>query len=150
MLCKTYSDLWNLDTVALRYFNVYGERQPTRGQYAPVTGIFESQAEQGGPLTVVGDGRQTRDFVHVGDVARANLMAANRVDDFGGEVYNIGSGESHSVIALANFIGQGLLIDFLPEREGEAQDTLADISKAKDAFGFRTTIGLLPWLTKRM
>ena len=65
-----YSDLYGLETVVLRYFNVFGERSPTRGQYAPVIGIFQRQRDAGEPLTIVGDGTQRRDFIYVGDVAR--------------------------------------------------------------------------------
>ena len=75
-LCKMYTDLFDLDTVIFRYFNVYGPRQPVRGQYAPVLGIFKRQKDAGEKLTIVGDGNQRRDFVHVEDVARANVMAA--------------------------------------------------------------------------
>ena len=71
-----YYELYGLPTVSLRYFNVFGERSPTRGQYAPVIGIFQRQRDAGEPLTIVGDGSQQRDFVYVGDVARANYLAA--------------------------------------------------------------------------
>ena len=75
-LCKMYTDLFNLDTVIFRYFNVYGERQPIRGQYAPVIGIFLRQLEVGQSLTIVGDGEQRRDFTYVKDIVNANIMAA--------------------------------------------------------------------------
>ena len=73
-LCKMYTQLYGLPTVAFRYFNVYGERQPLRGQYAPVIGIFLRQKAAGEKLTIVGDGNQRRDFTHVSDVVRANIM----------------------------------------------------------------------------
>ena len=75
-LCKMYTDLFGLDTVIFRYFNVYGERQPVRGQYAPVIGIFLRQLASGEILTIVGDGQQRRDFTYVKDIVNANIMAA--------------------------------------------------------------------------
>ena len=66
---KMYNDLYGIETVSLRYFNVYGNRQAHKGQYAPVIGIFQKQKNEGKPLTIVGDGEQSRDFVHVADVA---------------------------------------------------------------------------------
>ena len=81
-LCKMYNDLFGLRTVFFRYFNVYGERQPLKGQYAPVIGIFLRQRDAGEPLTIVGDGEQRRDFTHVSDVVQANILAATaEVDD---------------------------------------------------------------------
>ena len=75
-LCKMYSDLFGLETVIFRYFNVYGERQPLRGQYAPVVGLFLEQMKKGEPLTIVPDGEQRRDFTHVSDVVSANILAS--------------------------------------------------------------------------
>ena len=80
-LCKLYTEMYGLPTVVLRYFNVYGERAPRKGQYAPVIGIFKRQKEAGEPLTIVGDGLQRRDFVHVSDVVNANIRAAAAVVD---------------------------------------------------------------------
>ena len=74
--CKMYTDLYGLKTVVFRYFNVYGERSPVFGQYAPVIGIFLKQKNEGKSLTIVGDGSQRRDFIHVKDVAAANILAA--------------------------------------------------------------------------
>ena len=92
--CKMYSDLYGLETVVLRYFNVFGERSPRRGQYAPVIGIFDRQRLSGEALTIVGDGTQRRDFIYVGDVAKANLIAAEATLDkkYFGQFFNIGSG----------------------------------------------------------
>ena len=89
-LCKMYTDLFGMKTVTFRYFNVYGDRAPRTGQYSPVIGIFFRQRDAGEDLTIVGDGEQRRDFVHVSDVVSANLAAAfNDVDDVHyGQVYN--------------------------------------------------------------
>ena len=76
-LCDMYTKLFGLKTLTLRYFNVYGERQPLKGQYAPVVGIFLRQVESGEPMTIVGDGLQRRDFTHVSDAVEANILAMN-------------------------------------------------------------------------
>ena len=103
-MCKMYSDLFDLNVVNLRYFNVYGERQPLVGQYAPVVGLFLEQWKRGEPLTIVGDGEQRRDFTHVRDVVRANIAAAERASDISGEIINVGTGTNHSVNQVANMI----------------------------------------------
>ena len=102
-----YYDLYGLETVCLRYFNVFGPRSPSRGQYAPVIGIFERQKENDEPLTIVGDGSQRRDFVHVEDVCRANYLASimpikKGGHDYAGEVFNVGSGKNYSVQEVAD------------------------------------------------
>ena len=84
-ICKMYNDLFGLKTIFFRYFNVYGERQPLIGQYAPVVGLFLEQKKKGEPLTIVGDGEQRRDFTHVSDVVQANILAATK--DIDGEFY---------------------------------------------------------------
>ena len=105
-LCKMYTDIYGLNTIIFRYFNVFGERAPRKGQYAPVTGIFLRQKAAGEPLTIVGDGEQRRDYIYVKDVANANVMAAisNPDDDAYGQVYNVGSGKNYSVNEIASFI----------------------------------------------
>ena len=114
--CKMYSDLYGLETVVLRYFNVFGERSPTRGQYAPVIGIFQRQRDTGEPLTIVGDGTQRRDFIYVGDVARANYLASLMpgVRDHLGEVFNVGSGVNYSVQEIADAISDNQT--YIPKR----------------------------------
>ncbi len=131
-LCKMYTDLYGLDTVIFRYFNVYGERQPLRGQYAPVIGIFLRQKNAGEPLTIVGDGEQRRDFTHVSDVVEANIDAM--LCNFSGIEINIGTGKNTSVIDLANMIGGE--IKYIPERPGEARETLASVYKAAIALNW--------------
>ena len=97
--CKMYYNLYGLETISLRYFNVFGERCPTRGQYAPVIGIFDRLKEAGESLTIVGEGSQRRDFIHVKDVAKANFLAAITPVDkkYLGEVFNVGSAKNYSV-----------------------------------------------------
>ena len=127
-LCKMYTDLFGLKTITFRYFNVYGERQPLKGQYAPVIGLFQKQHAEGIPLTIVGDGLQTRDFTHVSDVVEANLAATKCQSGFG-EIFNIGTGEQLSIIDLANLIDTNII--HIDPRPGECRFTQADISKSK-------------------
>ena len=145
-LCKMYTDLFDLPTVIFRYFNVYGERAPRKGQYAPVIGIFQRQKEAGQSLTIVGDGEQRRDFVHVKDVARANIMAAisNAEPESYGQVYNIGFGKNYSVNEIASFISDDTIN--IEPRDGEARETLANIDKVYNTFGWRPEIDVKDWI----
>jgi len=145
-LCKLYTSLYGLKTVIFRYFNVYGERSPTTGQYAPVIGIFLKQKELGDALTIVGDGEQRRDFIHVQDVVNANIMASlsNSEDDCYGKVYNIGSGENISIKEIANIISNNQV--HIPPRDGEARTTLANIDRVQKTFGWTPKIKLKEWI----
>ena len=125
-LCQMYYSLHGLRTITLRYFNVYGARQPLKGQYAPVIGLFEEQKKRGEPLTIVGDGEQRRDFTHVSDVVNANLCAM--MTNWTG-VMNIGTGKNHSVNEIAAMISDNTVN--IPARDGEARETLADCDRAK-------------------
>ena len=136
-LCKMYTDLYGLNTIIFRYFNVFGERAPRKGQYAPVTGIFLRQKVAGEPLTIVGDGEQRRDYIYVKDVANANVMAAisNPDDDAYGQVYNVGSGKNYSVNEIASFISDNTIN--IPPRIGEARNSLANIDKIQKTFAWK-------------
>lgn len=133
---RLYHDLYGLETVALRYFNVYGPRQS--GEYAGVISVFREQAANGGPLTVHGDGTQTRDFVHVADVVRANCLAATT--DATGRAYNVGTGTSVSIRKLAELVQEltdgSVPIDHVEAREGDIHRSCADISRARDTLGY--------------
>ena len=137
-MCKMYTDLFGLKTIIFRYFNVYGPREPLKGVYAPVVGLFLRQAAKGEPLTIVPDGHQRRDFTHVIDVVNANICAM-RLDNHNnyGEVFNVGTGRNHSVRELAAMISDNT-IDIEP-RVGEARITLADNEKIKQVFGWEPT-----------
>ena len=144
-LCKMYTDLYGLETVSLRYFNVFGERSPTVGQYAPVIGIFQRQAASGDALTIIGDGSQRRDFVHVQDVARANYLAALApIYHMLGFVYNVGSGKNYSIQEIANAISDNQV--YLPERPGEATTTLANIDRIGEVIGWKPEIDVMDWI----
>ena len=143
--CKMYYNLYGLETVVLRYFNVFGNRSPARGQYAPVIGIFQRQKEAGESLTVVGDGSQKRDFIHVQDVAKANYLAAtSELDGHFGEVFNVGSGSCYSIQQIADAISDNQT--YIPTRKGEMDTTFADISKIKKVIGWEPEIDVLDWL----
>jgi len=124
-LCKIYTELFGLKTVTFRYFNVYGPREPLKGPYAPVVGLFLRQKKAGEPLTIVGDGFQRRDFTHVDDVVEANIRAMFYEGD--SLVFNVGTGCNHSVLELAKMISD--TIKFIPPRQGEAKETLADVEQ---------------------
>lgn len=149
-LCKMYTDLFGLPTICFRYFNVYGERQPLRGQYAPVIGIFLRQKAAGEPLTIVGDGEQRRDFTHVSDVVNANIMAAisNPETSAFGQVYNVGTGKNHSVNEIAKQISDSTVN--IPPRIGESRVTLADNEKLKKTFGWESKVQLEDWIGKTL
>ena len=146
--CKMYSDLYGLETVVLRYFNVFGERSPRRGQYAPVIGIFDRQRLSGEALTIVGDGTQRRDFIYVGDVAKANLIAAeaNLDKKYFGQVFNIGSGINYSVQEIADAISDNQT--YIPKRDGEMETTWSNIEKASEILGWKPEVDVLEWIKK--
>jgi UDP-glucose 4-epimerase len=149
-LCLMYTDLFGLNTVILRYFNVYGERQPTKGQYAPVVGLFLKQAESNEPLTIVGDGEQRRGFTHVSDVVMANILAATAdVDEKAfGAVYNIGNKINYSINQIADLISTNQTN--IAARPGEAKETLADNSKFKAVFNWEPKVSLVEWVKDAM
>ena len=143
--CKMYTDLYGLETVVLRYFNVFGDRSPQRGQYAPVIGIFQRQRDAGEPLTIVGDGSQRRDFVHVEDVARANYLASLMpLKGHEGEVFNVGTGSAYSIKEIADAISDDQV--YIPKRDGEMETTFADISKIGEVIGWKPEIDVLDWI----
>jgi len=138
-LIELYSKLYEINYTIFRYFNVYGERSPVFGPYAPVLGIFLKQLSNGQNLTIVGDGEQRRDFIHVKDVAGANMhVYENNV--FLNDVMNVGYGENISINELANFLSNEPKV-YLEKRPGEARNTLADITKILK-IGWKPTINL--------
>jgi len=139
LYCRLYSQLFSLETVCLRYFNVFGPRKTAGGSYPMVIPTFLKQKSEKKPLTIVGDGEQTRDYVYVSDVVEANLKAWHS-DVKKGEGINIGSGQQVSVNEIAKIIGgatsQG------PERKGEMRFIQADNTKAKQLLGWEPTVSL--------
>lgn len=136
-MCKLYSSLYKLETASLRYFNVYGYREPSKGPYAPVVSKFINQHKAGEFLTIVGDGEQRRDFTHIDDVVDANIAAMNCKTPLYGEIFNIGAGRNFSINELAQMISSKY--QYLPERPGESRETLANNTKAKDILDWTPT-----------
>jgi len=134
---RLWHELHGIETVTLRFFNVYGPHMDPEGAYALVVGKFLKLRQEGKPLTICGDGSHTRDFVHVSDVAQALIAAAERQSVGNGEVINIGSGESTSVGTLAQLIGGE--VDYQPPRI-EPKHTRADTTEAQ---------ALLDWVPRK-
>lgn len=134
--CLFWNNLYKIPVVSLRYFNVFGTRARTNNTYGAVFKVFLKQKLEGKPLTIVGDGTQTRDFIYVTDVARANLMAAK--SDANGEIFNVGTGNPQTINHLAKLIG-GDTIN-IPKRPGEPDSTHADITKIKKSIGWNPEV----------
>ena len=144
-LYKIYTRLIDLETVVFRYFNVYGERQPLKGQYAPVIGIFIRQKNNNEKMTIVGDGKQRRDFTHVSDVVQANILASDLQNkEAVGETFNIGTGKNHSILEIVNFIKGDYT--FVSPRPAEARETKANNTKARNILGWLPTISVKDWI----
>ncbi len=137
--CKLWADLYGLETVSLRYFNVYGPRQNHEGAYSSVIAKFINMSKLGLPLSITGDGNQTRDFIHIKDVVSANLAAMKSTHAGKGEVINIGGTTKVSVNEIAQRIGGS--ITYIDARV-ESRDTQADISKAEKLLAWKPTIDL--------
>lgn len=137
-MMEMYRQLYGLSTISLRYFNVYGPRHQEEGNYATVIAIFRRQKRLNQPLTIVGDGEQRRDFTFVGDVVRANILAAVNRDAFG--TINIGTGQNYSINEVAAFIGGATT--FIEPRPAEARVTMANVQKAKEVLGWEPKVSL--------
>ena len=136
---RIYADIHGTPTVSLRYFNVYGPRASLDGDYSLVIGAFGKQKKAGKPLTITGDGEQTRDFTHVRDVVRALILAAESDKVGNGESINIGAGNPVTINQLAALFGGA--VEHIPARK-EARHSQADNSKAKTLLGWEPTIAL--------
>lgn len=140
---RSYADLYDIPTVALRYFNVYGPGQPG-GDYSGVISTFVEQARNDDPITVEGDGKQTRDFVHVSDVVRANLRAATTSNV--GSAFNVGTGESVTIMELAERIktiadADSPIVTVDP-RPGDIRHSRAEVAAARESLGFQAEVPL--------
>lgn len=139
LACRLWSDVYGLPTVSLRYFNVYGPRFDPNGAYALVVGKFLIQKSKGEPLTITGDGTHSRDYTHVRDVVRANLLAMESDKVGKGEVINVGMGRNVSVNDVAALIGSPVVHI---EPRLEPAHTLADTSRAKELLGWEPSVRL--------
>jgi nucleoside-diphosphate-sugar epimerase len=151
-LADTFARCFGLETVGLRYFNVYGPRQDPNGPYAAVVPRFFDACLRGIAPTIYGDGTQSRDFTFVADVVRANLLAASAPTSSCGRGYNVGAGGTTSVNDLANTIievtGAKLRPNYEPPRAGDVPFSQADVSDAKTNLGFEARIVLSEGLAK--
>jgi UDP-glucose 4-epimerase len=142
--CTSFSRVYAIETISLRYFNVFGPRQDPNSQYAAVVPRFIRAIAEGRPVTVHGDGEQSRDFTYVENVVRANLLAGD-APAVGGEILNIATGGSQTVNDLADTIGRLLgrpvLKELAPERAGDVRASWADVTAARDLLGFEPTVG---------
>ncbi len=143
--CVSFSRVYEIETVALRYFNVFGPRQDPRSQYAAVVPLFIQEIAAGRPVPIYGDGMQSRDFTFVANVVEANLLAAT-AEGVSGRILNIATGSPISVNELADRIGR--VVDrevektYFPPRPGEVRDSSADLSEARELLGYETRVGL--------
>jgi len=142
--CVSFSRVYGLETVALRYFNVFGPHQDPTSQYAAVVPLFVQAIREGRPVTIYGNGEQSRDFTYVANVVEANLRAAVATGA-GGTVLNIAAGGSETVNTLADTIGRllGLPVAraYEPPRPGDVEQSWADVSLAREVIGFEPHIG---------
>jgi nucleoside-diphosphate-sugar epimerase len=143
--CRAFSACHGMDTVVLRYFNVFGPRQDPRSMYAGVIPIFVEKIGKGEAPTIYGDGLQTRDFVFVGNVVKANMLAMKSERCFRGEAFNVGCGKAVSVVQVAakinELLGTSVQPVFAPARPGEARHSLACIDKARNVLGYDAPVG---------
>jgi len=143
MECKLFSDLYGVDTVCLRYFNVYSEDQPYGGSYSTAISAWMQMIREGKPLRIDGDGEQTRDFIHVEDVVSANICAMQHPKRFNGRFYDVGSGRSVSLNYIKNFINSAQNVEWInnPERKGDVRHSVSDISNFKN-LGFEPMVSI--------
>ncbi|HXP93535.1 MAG TPA: SDR family oxidoreductase [Candidatus Binatia bacterium] len=132
-----WGQVYDIAATSLRLFNVYGPRARTTGTYGAVFGVFLAQKLAGSPMTVVGDGKQTRDFTYVTDVADAFVQAASRAE-LGGQIMNVGSGNTYSVNQLVELLGGP--ITHIPKRPGEPDQTFADVTKIRRLLGWSARV----------
>ena len=143
-VCKLYNQLYGLPSIVLRYFNVYGPREPIKGSYAPVVGLFKRQYKSDMPPTIVSPGTQRRDFTYIDDVVDANLLAMKAsTTDTPFNIYNVGTGKNYNMFELAQMIygdpesgGWSGIVDMKPPRPAEVKETLADISETTKDLGW--------------
>jgi nucleoside-diphosphate-sugar epimerase len=151
--CRSFHHVYGLETVALRYFNVFGPRQDLLSQYASVVPNFITALREGRPLTIYGDGEQSRDFTYVGNVVEANVLAMSAAD-VSGRVYNIACGRRITVNRLVGeleeLMGAEARLVYAEERPGEVRDSLADIGRARAELGYSPSTELREGLLKTM
>lgn len=145
ILCNTYTKIYNLETICFRFFNVYGERMPDKGDYSPVIAIFKRQKKNNEAMTIVGSGLQVRDFIHVKDIVSGLISGMNTKNPNAlGQSYNLGTQHPYSVLEIAKLLKGNYV--HIPERIGNAQHAFANIDKAKRDLEWFPQIRLEDWL----
>ena len=140
--CKLYSDIYNLDTVCLRYFNVYGNRMPKEGAYKSVISVFKEQYNKES-LNIVNDGEQKRDFIHVNDVIQANILATTSTKNHKGDIFNIGTGQAYTVNEIADMFGGNKKYG---EKRIEPKNSIADNAKIRLDLDWEPKNELKTWI----
>jgi len=142
--CRTFSHLYGLETVSLRYFNVFGPKQSPESKYAAVVPLFMRAALQGEPIIIHGDGEQSRDFTYIDNVVQANLLSLT-TPGVGGEVFNVACNSRHSVLEIARtvekLLGRKVTMEHTPPRSGDVRHTQASIEKAERLLNYHPTVG---------
>jgi UDP-glucose 4-epimerase len=142
--CRTFSHLYGLETVSLRYFNVFGPKQSPESKYAAVVPLFMRAALRGEPIVIHGDGEQSRDFTYIDNVVQANLLSLT-TPGVAGEVFNVACNSRHSVLEIAQtvekLLGHTVTIEHTPPRSGDVRHTLASIEKAERLLHYHPTVG---------
>jgi UDP-glucose 4-epimerase len=155
-LCETYYNLFGLETVILRYFNVYGDRQPKNGEFPSVLGLFERQKEKQEPLTIFDGGEQRRDFINIEDAIDATILASTATipEQYIATPFNIGFGKNYSIKEILKTY-KHYFVNLEKENiplyisKADAKESLANIEKAKNVFGWNPTIDVKEWLEKK-
>ena len=146
-LCKMYSELYGIPTSVCRFFNVYGPNAPTEGQYVGVIGIFSRLFKEGKPLTITGDGTQTRDFIHVEDIVDGLVRCGNSYyarDEH--TTFDFGTGTSYSLNEIAKGFGEDYPIEYIEERKGEIKHSMCDPTEAKELLDWETKNDVLDYI----
>ena len=141
--CKLYSDIYDLDTVCLRYFNVYGDRMSNEGAYRSVISIFKEQHDNKQLLNIVNDGKQKRDFIYVDDIIQANILCATHPNNFKGKIYNVGTGQAYTVNEIADMFSSSKKYG---EKRIEPKDSIAENGRIKRDLDWKPTDNLNSWI----
>ncbi len=151
-MMRVFAEIYGIETITLRYFNVFGPRQDPKGEYAAVIPKFVTAAIRHEPIVVFGDGLQTRDFCYIDNVVRANLLAATTTRTLRGEVVNVACGERISLEQLIAHIGElagaPLEVEYRPARPGDVRDSLASIEAARETIGYEPVVDVRTGLKK--
>ena len=150
-LCKLYSELYDIPIITCRFFNVYGPHAPTQGQYVGVVGIFSRLFKEGKPLTITGDGTQTRDCIHVEDIVDGLIRSGEAMNGavdmrYSNVTIDLGSGKSYSLNEIAKGFGEDYPVEYIEERKGEIKHSICDPTEAKELLDWETKNDVLDYI----